>query len=109
MQHLLGTSRLVTPGETGPASGTVRLELQADGQPPAPGPTTATPATAVLDAGGVQPGTFTEPHRATTSWSGTGHRWGPLAALCPGRDRCARRCRAVGRCRDLGSGHARRR
>nr|WP_164699856.1 neutral zinc metallopeptidase [Modestobacter sp. KNN46-3] len=30
VQHLLGTSRLVTPGETGPASGTVRLELQAD-------------------------------------------------------------------------------
>ncbi|MCZ2847150.1 KPN_02809 family neutral zinc metallopeptidase [Modestobacter sp. VKM Ac-2978] len=30
VQHLLGTNRLVTPGETGPASGTVRLELQAD-------------------------------------------------------------------------------
>jgi uncharacterized protein len=30
VQNLLGTNRLVTPGETGPASGTVRLELQAD-------------------------------------------------------------------------------
>ena len=30
VQNLLGTNRQVTPGETGPASGTVRLELQAD-------------------------------------------------------------------------------
>jgi predicted metalloprotease len=30
VQHLLGTNAQVTPGETGPASGTVRLELQAD-------------------------------------------------------------------------------
>ncbi|MGY1699909.1 KPN_02809 family neutral zinc metallopeptidase [Geodermatophilus sp. SYSU D00766] len=30
VQNLLGTNRLVTPGETGPTSGTVRLELQAD-------------------------------------------------------------------------------
>ncbi|WP_324276483.1 KPN_02809 family neutral zinc metallopeptidase [Blastococcus brunescens] len=30
VQNLLGTNRLVTPGESGPASGTVRLELQAD-------------------------------------------------------------------------------
>ena len=30
VQNLLGTNRLVTPGETGPSSGTVRLELQAD-------------------------------------------------------------------------------
>jgi uncharacterized protein len=30
VQNLLGTNRQVTPGETGPASGSVRLELQAD-------------------------------------------------------------------------------
>jgi predicted metalloprotease len=30
VQNLLGTNRQVTPGETGPTSGTVRLELQAD-------------------------------------------------------------------------------
>jgi hypothetical protein len=30
VQNLLGTNQQVTPGETGPASGTVRLELQAD-------------------------------------------------------------------------------
>ncbi len=30
VQNLLGTNAQVTPGETGPASGTVRLELQAD-------------------------------------------------------------------------------
>ncbi|PRY51188.1 hypothetical protein LY71_102253 [Geodermatophilus tzadiensis] len=30
VQNLLGANRLVTPGETGPTSGTVRLELQAD-------------------------------------------------------------------------------
>jgi predicted metalloprotease len=30
VQNLLGTNRQVTPGETGPLSGTVRLELQAD-------------------------------------------------------------------------------
>jgi uncharacterized protein len=30
VQNLLGTNRQVTPGETGPRSGTVRLELQAD-------------------------------------------------------------------------------
>ena len=30
MQNLLGTNQQVTPGETGPTSGTVRLELQAD-------------------------------------------------------------------------------
>jgi uncharacterized protein len=30
VQNLLGTSRQVTPGESGPTSGTVRLELQAD-------------------------------------------------------------------------------
>ncbi|MGY1706155.1 neutral zinc metallopeptidase [Geodermatophilus sp. SYSU D00697] len=30
VQDLLGTNQQVTPGETGPASGTVRLELQAD-------------------------------------------------------------------------------
>ncbi|SFK96210.1 KPN_02809 family neutral zinc metallopeptidase [Geodermatophilus ruber] len=30
VQNLLGTNRQVTPGESGPASGTVRLELQAD-------------------------------------------------------------------------------
>ncbi|HYH27104.1 MAG TPA: neutral zinc metallopeptidase [Blastococcus sp.] len=30
VQNLLGTNGQVTPGETGPASGTVRLELQAD-------------------------------------------------------------------------------
>jgi predicted metalloprotease len=30
VQNLLGTNRRVTPGETGPTSGTVRLELQAD-------------------------------------------------------------------------------
>jgi predicted metalloprotease len=30
VQNLLGTDQQVTPGETGPASGTVRLELQAD-------------------------------------------------------------------------------
>ncbi len=30
VQNLLGTNTQVTPGETGPASGTVRLELQAD-------------------------------------------------------------------------------
>ncbi|GHE13898.1 KPN_02809 family neutral zinc metallopeptidase [Klenkia taihuensis] len=30
VQNLLGTNQRVTPGETGPTSGTVRLELQAD-------------------------------------------------------------------------------
>jgi predicted metalloprotease len=30
VQNLLGTNQQVTPGETGPTSGTVRLELQAD-------------------------------------------------------------------------------
>jgi uncharacterized protein len=30
VQNLLGTNRQVTPGESGPTSGTVRLELQAD-------------------------------------------------------------------------------
>ena len=30
VQNLLGTNAQVTPGETGPTSGTVRLELQAD-------------------------------------------------------------------------------
>jgi predicted metalloprotease len=30
VQNLLGTNQQVTPGETGPASGSVRLELQAD-------------------------------------------------------------------------------
>ncbi len=30
VQNLLGTNRQVTPGETGPTSGSVRLELQAD-------------------------------------------------------------------------------
>jgi hypothetical protein len=30
VQNVLGTNQQVTPGETGPASGTVRLELQAD-------------------------------------------------------------------------------
>ncbi|RBY94547.1 hypothetical protein DQ244_04405 [Blastococcus sp. TBT05-19] len=30
VQNLLGTNRQVSPGETGPTSGTVRLELQAD-------------------------------------------------------------------------------
>jgi predicted metalloprotease len=30
VQNLLGTTQQVTPGETGPTSGTVRLELQAD-------------------------------------------------------------------------------
>jgi predicted metalloprotease len=30
VQNLLGTNQQVTPGESGPASGTVRLELQAD-------------------------------------------------------------------------------
>jgi predicted metalloprotease len=30
VQNLLGTNQQVTPGETGPSSGTVRLELQAD-------------------------------------------------------------------------------
>src|SRR3954466_4311134 len=30
VQNLLGTNRQVTPGDTGPASGSVRLELQAD-------------------------------------------------------------------------------
>jgi uncharacterized protein len=30
VQNLLGTNARITPGETGPASGTVRLELQAD-------------------------------------------------------------------------------
>jgi predicted metalloprotease len=30
VQHLLGTNKQVTPGDTGPESGSVRLELQAD-------------------------------------------------------------------------------
>ena len=30
VQNLLGTNQQVTPGETGPTSGSVRLELQAD-------------------------------------------------------------------------------